>query len=248
MTGTNPMWAKVERRLARVFNSKKTTLDNESGLVSFTFDDVPQSACHIGSRILEEHGFVGTYYVCGGFTDQGCHQERFHSRDDLIALVERGHEVGSHGYGHLDYQSVSLGEVEADIEKNRGFFLELGWAQPPRNFAYPYGCVSPAVKALCGDRFLSSRGILGGVNGDPCDLALLKAVPLFEERQSEESLARLIEQTARSKGWLVFFTHSVVSDPGRFDCTPELLESAVRRAAESGCRISTVGSVLAAGS
>ena len=32
-------------------------------MVTFTFDDVPASACEIGARILEQHGERGTFYV-----------------------------------------------------------------------------------------------------------------------------------------------------------------------------------------
>jgi len=104
--------------------------------------------------------------------------------------------------------------------------------------------VSPAVKSLCGDHFASARGVQGAINGATCDLALLKSVLLCAETLSPASLDRWIEQTRESQGWLIFFTHRVVNDPGKFDCTPELLEMAVERSIAAGCTISTVGEVL----
>lgn len=238
------MLKKINRRLARVTNVKRATLAHSPCSVSFSFDDVPQSACHTGSRILEDRGCRGSFYVCGELTGKECATEHFHTRDDLCGLRERGHEVACHGYAHLDYQSVSLDQIRRDLDRNRAFFREMGWSEPPRNFAYPYGCVSPAVKALCGDEFASARGVQEAINESTCDLALLKSVLLSADTVTPERLDHWIEETQDRKGWLIFFTHRVVNDPGEFDCTPELLEMAVERSMSAGCTISTVGEVL----
>lgn len=238
------MRGKVERRLSRIRNKKKATFNPSVATISFTFDDVPQSACRTGSKILEEHGFRGSFYVCGGLTDQQGDVERFHSRDDLLGLKDRGHEVASHGYAHLDYQSISLDQVRADLDHNLDFFRELGWSEEPNNFAYPYGCVSPSVKALCATRFASARGIVNAVNRNPCDLALLKSVALYKAEQSAETLTTWIDRVKRSRGWLIFFTHGVLADAGDFDCTPELLEFAIQRATEAGCQVAPISEVL----
>ncbi len=47
--------------------SRNRMLDMRAGppMVTFTFDDVPASACELGASILERHGARGTFYVAG---------------------------------------------------------------------------------------------------------------------------------------------------------------------------------------
>lgn len=235
---------KVERRLARHLAAKHVRMRNRSPVVSFTFDDVPQSACREGRDILERHACRGTYYVCGGFTDATTAGGKMHSRGDLSSLLDRGHELGCHGYGHLDYQTLSAGEIRADISRNRSFFQELGCDASGLNFAYPYGCVSPAVKRLIGRGFNSARGIRPELNVVRADLALLNSPPLYQHLWEEHSLAQMIERNARENGWLIFFTHGVLERPDQFDCTPSMLDFAVQKALQSGARVAPVKQAL----
>lgn len=235
---------KVERRLARHLAAKRVRMRNKSAVVSFTFDDVPQSACREGRDILERHGCRGTYYVCGGTTDTVSVRGKMHSRGDLLSLLDRGHELGCHGYGHLDYQALTAEEIRADIFRNRAFFRELGCDASVLNFAYPFGCVSPAVKRLIGREFSSARGIRRDLNVLRADLALLNSPPLYQHLWKELSLAELIDRNARENGWLIFFTHGVVDQPDQFECTPSLLDFVVRKALASGARVVPVRQAL----
>jgi peptidoglycan/xylan/chitin deacetylase (PgdA/CDA1 family) len=231
------LWHKVERRIARFSARKPISMCNEMGVVSFTFDDVPQSACRRGRAILERYGYHGTYYICGGNTDLMSDKGNMHSRGDLLGLVEGGHELGCHGFGHRNYQTLTIEEIRADISRNRSFFEDLGCDVAAQNFAYPFGCVSPTVKRLIGREFISARGIRNDLNVNRADLALLNAPPLYQNLWNRTSLAELIERNARQKAWLIFFTHEVVDDPGEFGCTPSLLEFAVQETRASGCLV-----------
>lgn len=217
---------------------------NALGVVSFTFDDVPQSACRIGREILERHACRGTYYVSGGATDSDSRKGRMHSRGDLLGLLHSGHELGCHGFGHRNYQALTAEEIRADIGRNRRFFEDLGCDAAAQSFAYPFGCVSPSVKRLIGQEFASARGIHNELNIGRTDLALLNASPLYQKLWDQPCLATLIEQNAREKGWLIFFTHEVVKDPDEFGCTPSLLEFAIREANALGCRVLAVKHAL----
>lgn len=235
---------KLERRLARHLAKRPLAMQNSRALVSFTFDDVPQSACLEGRDTLERQGCRGTYYVCGGFTDTIAAGLPMHSRADLLNLLERGHEIGCHGYRHLDYQTLTADEIATDLARNRSFFTELGCAAKVENFAYPYGCVSPSVKSVIGRGFSSARGVWRGLNAARADLALLRAEPLYQHLWTQSALAALIDQNARRKGWLIFFTHGVVDQPDQFGCQPSLLDFAVRTAQASGARVLPVNQAL----
>src|SRR5262245_55669942 len=56
----------VSRKAARHHCSKPFRMRNDRPLVSFTFDDVPDSAYTNGARILEDFGARGTFYVAAG--------------------------------------------------------------------------------------------------------------------------------------------------------------------------------------
>ena len=235
---------KVERRLARHLAVKPLRMLSGGAVVSFTFDDVPQSACREGRDVLEQQGCRATYYACGSFTDTSSSGARMHSRDDLLGLLERGHELGCHGYRHLDYQTLSGDEIAQDLSRNRDFFTEMGCASQVENFAYPYGCVSPSVKSAIGREFNSARGVWRGLNRGCADLALLRAEPLYQSLCTQSSLDELIDRNAQSKGWLIFFTHGVVDQPDRFGCTPALLDYAVRKSLASGAHVMPINRAL----
>jgi peptidoglycan/xylan/chitin deacetylase (PgdA/CDA1 family) len=236
---------KFERRFARLAAARRVSLDGKSGVVTFSFDDVPQSACRKGRDTLERYEARGTYYVCGGLTGERSSTEPFHDEDDLKSLMRAGHEIGSHGYKHVNYQQIPIDQLSEDIRRNCEFFDALGCETDPTSFAYPYGCVSPKVKRVCGARFASSRGILGGVNTGSVDLGLVKAVPFYSRGLTPDEVLGMIARAEREKGWLVFFTHSVVAAPDEFGCTPELLDFAVSKATESQCGVLTMSEALA---
>jgi len=235
-------WQKIERRLARFCERRTVTLKSDTGIVCFTFDDVPRSACIEGSTVLEKYGLNGTFYVCGGWTGTS----DFHTRADLLRLADSGHELGCHGFAHRSYQSISESEILADIEQNRSFFREVG-CDVPRHFAYPYGHVSPSVKRIVAREFISSRGIQPGINYSTIDLALLKSFPLYQHLWTENTIARLLEKNAGLRGLLIFFTHRVRADPDEHDCSIELLERAVEISIASGNKVMSVGDALSKG-
>jgi len=234
------MWGKIERRLARIIPVKKIKMNNPKGIVSFSFDDAPRSACRLGREILEEKKATATYYLSGSFHGTEDKAGPFHNNADLVDLVDNGHEIACYGFGHLDYQQLTSREIEADIERNRRYFMDAGLDMPPVNFAYPYGCVSPRIKAMCGRMFTSARGVTAGINAKTLDLALLKSFPLYEHMWSPEKIEDVMRETMRRKGWTIFFTHGVADTPDAFGCTPGLLEHAAFTAARSGCEILSV--------
>jgi peptidoglycan/xylan/chitin deacetylase (PgdA/CDA1 family) len=210
---------------------------NGGGLVSFSFDDVPASACRTGLAILEKYGARGTFYVCGSLTDTAAPEGEMHTHADLRRLVANGHEVGSHGFAHLNYQNLSTRRAQEDINANRTFFANNGMDGAGVTFAYPFGCASPRAKALVIQEFACARSTEAGINRKTMDVGLLKAVPLYEERTDQEAIAVLLETTAAESGWLIFYTHEVCESPGPFGCSPQLLEFTVSQSCQRGLRV-----------
>ncbi len=216
------MRGKIARRLARVMNCniQATVLDRP--VISFSFDDVPRTACTLGAEILARHDATATWYVSGIFErddSTGC----FHDQACLKALNSAGHEIACHGYGHLNYQATSARSIADDLDRNLVYFAQSG-LPAPRNFAYPYGCVSPSIKSICARRFRSCRGVHAGINRARTDLNLVRSVPFYTQTLSWAQTRALIDDVSDNGGWLTFFTHAVTNAPSEFDCTPKHLD------------------------
>ena len=89
----------------------------------------------------------------------------------------------------------------------------------------------------------SARTIVWGVNRVSIDLGLLKSVPIYSGGGSLRLTSYLDELQARS-GWLVLYTHDVSMRPSPYGCTPEELNSVIRRARAMGALILPVGAVV----
>jgi peptidoglycan/xylan/chitin deacetylase (PgdA/CDA1 family) len=230
---------KVERFVAPFCERRTANLNYDKGMICFTFDDVWRSACSNGAAILERHGVQGTFYVCGGLTGT----TSYHTHADLSRLISAGHELGSHGFGHFSYQSLSRADILTDLQKNRAFFETLG-CDPPQHFAFPYGHVSPFSKRVVADEFVSVRGISPGINYAVVDLALLMSFPLYRHLWTDATLIEIIAENARRRGLLIFFSHGVRGDPGEYDTSIEMLEFAVRTSVASGNTVAPLRDAL----
>jgi peptidoglycan/xylan/chitin deacetylase (PgdA/CDA1 family) len=60
----------VSNRLARHFRAAPHRLPAHAPIVSFTFDDAPDSAAGEGAELLEKHGGRGTFYLAGSLIDR----------------------------------------------------------------------------------------------------------------------------------------------------------------------------------
>jgi peptidoglycan/xylan/chitin deacetylase (PgdA/CDA1 family) len=235
---------KASRFLARHARSKTLAIRCATPVVSFTFDDVPASACSIGAAVLERHGARGTFYVSGG----GCGAESpggtLATTEDLRALSRRGHEVGCHTYSHPAVSGVGHDELVADLERNRCFLSGVSRDIAVRNFAYPYGDLSWGTKRYLETRFDSCRSLLHGVNAGRADLGALKTCPLENATIGCEEVSAIIAEAVARKGWLIFSSHDVADAPSRFGVTPDLLALAVAASRDAGCRLATIAQAL----
>src|SRR5437868_11766612 len=92
----SPLRGGVSRKLASYIATKRLRARNTRPLVSFTFDDTPDSAFIHGARVLEENGARGTFYIAGGLCGTVVANRRQISAADCVQLHRRGHEIGCH--------------------------------------------------------------------------------------------------------------------------------------------------------
>jgi peptidoglycan/xylan/chitin deacetylase (PgdA/CDA1 family) len=231
---------KGSRFLARNFATKKLQMRNIRPMVSFTFDDVPVSACNVGTRILEEHGARGTFYIAGA----GCGKT---SPVGLLATIEqiravwlRGHEIGCQTYLHSAVSRLCRSELETECFRNQSTLRMIDDRLEVRNFAYPYGDLSFGARRYLERQYDSCRSVDHGINHRIADLGSLKSWALETPSIDRKKVAALIADTIRSNGWLIFVCHDVTDQPSKYGVDPELLAFAVQVGQRSGCQLVTV--------
>lgn len=235
---------KLSRFAARNIATRTVRLTNEKPLVSFTFDDAPESACTTGAALLEKHKVRGTYYISGA----GCGAEglggRLAKAEDLKALAAAGHEIGCHTFSHVAVARVARQQLAAEISRNGTFLQGVQNVPALYNFAYPYGEFSLTTKLYLQTQFDSCRSLLPGVNIGSADLGALKSCELQNASIDRRGVAAIIADTVRHNGWLIFTCHDVAAEPSRFGVSPDLLGFALATARDAGCHLTSIRDAL----
>ncbi len=222
-----PLFAGLLRKAARHSRSKAFAMRNTAPLVSFTFDDVPDSACTNGAAILEQCGARGTFYIAGGTLSGSDTHWRLIDRAQVRALHDRGHEIGCHTFSHVGVDQLDARAMDEECRRNDEVLRELCPDIAITNFCYPFGRVSLPRKLQLKRRFDSCRGIYEGINAGTIDLALLRVIELYDRTLSRDKLERVLRETRERNGWLIFYTHDVAETPSWIGCSPRLLRETV---------------------
>lgn len=235
---------KLSRLLARNLPLKKLVMGNTRPLVSFTFDDVATSACTTGASLLEQHQVRSTFYISGGKCGLSSPTGRLATTDQVEALYAKGHEIGCHTFSHMRVVGADHGMLDSDLDRNRAFLQGFLGDIAISNFAYPYGDISFRSKWRLGARYESCRAMTPGVNAGTVDLGALKCNPLEQFKIDRARISRLIAETVRRNGWLMFASHDVSDTPSPYGVRPDLLAFALRNALTAGCQVVPVAQAL----
>jgi peptidoglycan/xylan/chitin deacetylase (PgdA/CDA1 family) len=214
-------------------------LQKKTAIVTFTFDDVPQSACEYGAKILESVNGRGTFYIAGGLTDQYEGSVKCHSIADLKALQHQGHELGAHGFSHARFDQLNHLDMCIELEKTKRFFNDLNLAENNLNFSYPLGAYNFLSKKKCSNRYQSIRMVGKGVYsyGANVNLYHLGAYPLYQSRFNKNDFYTAVNHIASFGGWLIIYTHDIQVECSHYGCTPALFSEIVTGVKELGCEI-----------
>ncbi|RXG87407.1 MULTISPECIES: polysaccharide deacetylase family protein [Bradyrhizobium] len=242
------MWSelqgRVSNRLARHFRAAPHRLPARAPMVSFTFDDAPDSAAGEGAELLEQHDGRGTFYLSGSLIDQPSDHWHGLSNDAIVRLHRTGHEIACHTFSHQCAVDLDAAAMAREIERNRNYFRSIDSSIVLQNFAYPYGLASVWRKPQLTRAYRSARGILPGVNSDVIDLQFLRASPLIDCEIDLAGIDRYFDEAVESGGWLIFYGHDVANAPSPFGCTPQLMRHALKAARKRNMPIVTVAEAL----
>lgn len=234
--------AKLRRRLTKWQTAKK--LDPmAASIVTFSFDDFPKSAADTGAEIMDMYGAPAIYYACSGLAGGCTLTGEQYTDEDLIPLIQAGHEIGSHTHTHLDCARAPIEHVLGDIDRNLSELKQMGVTDSIQHFAYPYGETSLALKKKLTGRFTTCRGILPGYNTRSGDAMQLSAMELTPDDATTARAIDAIETARRKPGWLHIFTHDVSNSPSPFGTRPASLKAVLEAARVADLQILTPGQV-----
>jgi peptidoglycan/xylan/chitin deacetylase (PgdA/CDA1 family) len=229
---------------ARFFFRRPFVVRTQTPIISFTFDDFPRSALWKGGNILQRFGLVGTYYASFGLMGkEGCNGPMFLA-EDLRALLEQGHELGCHTFGHCHSGETKSKIFSDSIIENaralRRFCPETSF----RTFSYPISAPRVWTKHKVNRYFECCRGGGQTFNVGTTDLNYLRAYFLEKDKENPAAVKRLIDQNRNAGGWLIFATHDISETPSPFGCTPDFLEDIAQYSVNSGATILPVAQAL----
>ena len=192
---------KISNILSIYMFKKRAHLNAESKIVSFTFDDFPETAISNGSVILDKYHCKGTFYVSYNLLGGDSPSGKIAEMNDIIEILKNNHELACHTYTHLDCYNNSVDKIANDCKKNRNIFKEQT-GQILSSFAYPRGNITPSVKKEVTTYYETARTIERGINRDLIDLAALKSVPLYHNYGKDRCM-KWLNRLDEKGGWFV---------------------------------------------
>jgi len=114
---------------------------DEKFYVVLTFDDGP----YLGYtekilEILKRHKIKSTFFVTGIWVKK---------HPELVKMIDKeGHEIGLHGYRHIDYTKLTKKQVVSDLIKTKQVVEEI-IGKKIKYFRPPAGKVNEVVKSCC---------------------------------------------------------------------------------------------------
>ena len=136
-----PVEEKIEQVNNAVYNGK-----TDCGKIALTFN-VYERADTVAkiAEILDEYGFKSTFFVGGCWAAK--------NGDTLLKLASSGHEIGNHGYSHLDHAKLSRKRNEEEIRITEKVIDSSLSSLPDyansKLFAPPSGSMSNAMFDAC---------------------------------------------------------------------------------------------------
>lgn len=126
------------------------TTCNEPGTIALTFDDGPWEYTEELLDILSDYGAQATFFVCGGNMNGDGQITNYGHPRLLRRMVNEGHQVGTHTWGHPDLTTVDEhGILDHLLQNEQALVQALG--RIPTYFRPPYFSTNEDVLDTVGE-------------------------------------------------------------------------------------------------
>ena len=178
--------------------------ENKPAALSLTFDDGYYSQYEKAVPALNARGFKGTFFIFTDFADY------FNLWNWWVEAAAMGHEIASHTKTHPYLTALPLSEAEYEITISQTLIDAKITGRKSITFAYPYGDLNTAVKALVQQSYIGARGVREALNDASTDSfnALAYDVVNYDVLQ----MKTLTEQAVSQQKWLIPIFHGFSPD------------------------------------
>ena len=220
----------------------------QGGIVSFSFDDSPQSAWTAGGTILMEYGLRGTYFVTTGLIGKysNVFREYLISWPEILKAYGQGFEIAAHSETHhpLD-EKTSLEQLRFELSAPLVKLNEAGVIlKQTCGFAYPGGMFSRKSLNEVKKTYAYARATGKHINRWPYNRYQICAGPIYQRMKDQYNFESLLNDTSANNAWAVFYTHDISPSPSRCGCTESYFNEVVRLVCKKGLRVMTIGEVI----
>ena len=126
-------WGYTSITISQLVNVLINGGDLPSRPVVLTFDDGNNDIYDYAFPIMQEMGFVGTFYIVGNRLQSNY----FVHADELGEMINAGWEIGDHGMSHIDL-TLDYSSIGYEVATSRSL-LEDALGVKINTMAYPYG-------------------------------------------------------------------------------------------------------------
>jgi peptidoglycan/xylan/chitin deacetylase (PgdA/CDA1 family) len=154
--------------------------------VVITFDDGFRDAVRYAGAIVREHRFRAVMFAVAGLVGRPSEwllRERGLERPladwaELRDLADAGFEIGAHSLTHPHLPAIAADDARREIEESRRV-IEDALGREVVHFAYPFGAVDRAVRAMVADAgYRTACTTHIGLSGPHDDSLMLQRVPV----------------------------------------------------------------------
>ena len=208
----------------------------DGGMVSLTFDDGFASSHDVVMPLLEAHDMVATHYVTTSFLGQ----DPYMSWEEVGALAEEDHEIGSHTATHASLISLDEPGLNQEVQDAHETIAEnLG--EPPASIASPYGHYDAKVLDVLDQTYQSHRSVEQGFNSPDTFDPNRILVQNIKSWTTIDQLRTWVDYAEQNQVWLVLVFHDIGQLESSEDSFPvDRFEAFVSYLAESNVTVCTV--------
>ena len=205
----------VAMLVAGIFSTNNLTKAQQttSGVVTIAFDDGEESQIRNAFPLMQQHGFVGTYYI---ITDN-VGADDYMNLTELHTLQDAGNEIGSHSADHPDFIYLTDDQINEECNASQHFLQSNGF--PATNFAYPYGEANSHTDSIVLQYYKSARhSYLPEYLSSIPPTSIQMSIPMGFAGETGDSNALIQDETVvrwahETNSWVIIFFHNILTTP-----------------------------------
>lgn len=190
--------------------------DNKQCAISYTFDDGLEEHYTLVYPEMEKVGFKGTFWIWGKGIENEAEQQGKSRMTwaQMKEMSEKGHEISSHGWSHVNLKNLSREKINMEVEKNDSI-IEAQIGKIPLTFCYPFNAYNEKVLQITSKNRVGTRTSQYGIGGN-------------KSKSTVDSLDKWVKELAISGGWGVAMIHGITTGYDAFT-SPQILWEHFRR-------------------